>query len=82
MGNGYNRNSRIAYLPGDINPQSIVYLGVTEEICASILEKHSGLKCVDFKIGYSPERINRGQGSPLRKYRQDPFQDGPETLKL
>lgn len=41
--------------------ESTVYPGVTEEICAPILEKISGLKCgVDFKIGYSPERINPG----------------------
>lgn len=39
--------------------ESTVYPGVTEEICAPILENISGLKCgVDFKIGYSPERIN------------------------
>lgn len=41
--------------------ESTVYPGVTEEICVPILEKESGLKCgVDFKIGYSPERINPG----------------------
>ena len=41
--------------------ESTVYPGVTEEVCAPILEKESGLKCgVDFKIGYSPERINPG----------------------
>lgn len=41
--------------------ESTVYPGVTEEDCAPILEKVSGLKCgVDFKIGYSPERINPG----------------------
>ena len=41
--------------------ESTVYPGVTEEICAPILEKESGFKCgVDFKIGYSPERINPG----------------------
>ncbi len=39
--------------------ESTVYPGVTEEICVPILEKESGLKCgVDFKVGYSPERIN------------------------
>lgn len=39
--------------------ESTVYPGVTEDICVPILEKESGLKCgVDFKIGYSPERIN------------------------
>lgn len=41
--------------------ESTVYPGVTEEICMPILEKESGLKCgIDFKIGYSPERINPG----------------------
>lgn len=41
--------------------ESTVYPGVTEDICIPILEKESGLKCgVDFKIGYSPERINPG----------------------
>jgi UDP-N-acetyl-D-galactosamine dehydrogenase len=41
--------------------ESTVYPGVTEEICGPLLEKTSGLKCgVDFKLGYSPERINPG----------------------
>ncbi|MCI8844957.1 MAG: nucleotide sugar dehydrogenase [Kineothrix sp.] len=41
--------------------ESTVYPGVTEDICVPILEKESGLKCgADFKIGYSPERINPG----------------------
>ena len=41
--------------------ESTVYPGVTEEICVPILESISGLKCgVDFKVGYSPERINPG----------------------
>lgn len=41
--------------------ESTVYPGVTEEICIPILEKESGLKCgIDFKVGYSPERINPG----------------------
>lgn len=41
--------------------ESTVYPGVTEEVAVPILEKESGLKCgVDFKIGYSPERINPG----------------------
>jgi UDP-N-acetyl-D-galactosamine dehydrogenase len=41
--------------------ESTVYPGVTEDICIPILEKESGLKCgVDFKVGYSPERINPG----------------------
>lgn len=41
--------------------ESTVYPGVTEDVCMPILERESGLKCgVDFKIGYSPERINPG----------------------
>ncbi len=41
--------------------ESTVYPGCTEDVCVPILEKESGLKCgVDFKVGYSPERINPG----------------------
>ncbi len=41
--------------------ESTVYPGVTEDVCLPIIERESGLKCgVDFKIGYSPERINPG----------------------
>ena len=41
--------------------ESTVYPGVTEDVCVPILEKESGLVCgVDFKVGYSPERINPG----------------------
>jgi len=41
--------------------ESTVYPGVTEDICLPILEKESKLRCgIDFKIGYSPERINPG----------------------
>ena len=41
--------------------ESTVYPGCTEDICIPILERESGLKCgIDFKIGYSPERINPG----------------------
>jgi UDPglucose 6-dehydrogenase/UDP-N-acetyl-D-galactosamine dehydrogenase len=41
--------------------ESTVYPGVTEEVVAPILEEESGLRCgIDFKIGYSPERINQG----------------------
>lgn len=49
-------------MPGSVVVyESTVYPGVTEEICVPILEKESGLTCgQDFKIGYSPERINPG----------------------
>ena len=41
--------------------ESTVYPGVTEDVCVPVIEKESGLKCgVDWKIGYSPERINPG----------------------
>lgn len=41
--------------------ESTVYPGVTEDICVPVLERESGLVCgVDFKVGYSPERINPG----------------------
>lgn len=41
--------------------ESTVYPGVTEDVCIPIMEKESGLKCgKDFKVGYSPERINPG----------------------
>lgn len=41
--------------------ESTVYPGVSEDVCVPIIEKESGLKCgLDFKIGYSPERINPG----------------------
>ena len=49
-------------IPGSIVVfESTVYPGVTEDICIPIIEKESGLKCgEDWKIGYSPERINPG----------------------
>lgn len=54
VGRNLSKGSIIVY-------ESTVYPGVTEDICVPILERESGLKCgVDFKIGYSPERINPG----------------------
>jgi UDP-N-acetyl-D-glucosamine/UDP-N-acetyl-D-galactosamine dehydrogenase len=49
--------------------ESTVYPGLTEEICGPALEKSSGLRCgVDFKLGYSPERINPGdKDHPLER---------------
>jgi len=41
--------------------ESTVYPGVTEDVCVPILERESGLTCgIDFKVGYSPERVNPG----------------------
>lgn len=54
LGRNLTKGSIVVY-------ESTVYPGVTEEICIPILEKESGLKCgTDFKVGYSPERINPG----------------------
>lgn len=52
----------VLYLFGvEIVYESTVYPGCTEDVCIPILEKESGMKCgVDFKVGYSPERINPG----------------------
>ncbi len=49
-------------VPGSIVVyESTVYPGCTEDVCIPILERESGLRCgVDFKVGYSPERINPG----------------------
>lgn len=54
LGKNLSKGSIVVY-------ESTVYPGVTEDICVPILEKESGLKCgIDFKVGYSPERINPG----------------------
>lgn len=54
VGRNLTKGSVIVY-------ESTVYPGVTEDVCIPILEKESGLTCgVDFKVGYSPERINPG----------------------
>ena len=54
LGRNLTKGSIVVY-------ESTVYPGVTEEVCIPILEKASGLKCgKDFKVGYSPERINPG----------------------
>jgi UDP-N-acetyl-D-galactosamine dehydrogenase len=62
--------------------ESTVYPGVTEEICGPALEKASGLKAgVDFKLGYSPERINPGDKEhPLEKITKVVAGQDPETL--
>jgi len=54
LGENLTKGSIVVY-------ESTVYPGATEEVCIPILEKYSGLKCgIDFKVGYSPERINPG----------------------
>lgn len=54
LGKNLTKGSIVVY-------ESTVYPGVTEDLCIPILERESGLKCgVDFKVGYSPERINPG----------------------
>lgn len=54
VGRNLTKNSIVVF-------ESTVYPGVTENICIPILENESGLKCgIDFKVGYSPERINPG----------------------
>ena len=54
VGKNLSKGSIVVY-------ESTVYPGVTEDVCVPILEKESGMKCgVDFKVGYSPERINPG----------------------
>jgi len=54
LGRNLKKGSIVVY-------ESTVYPGVTEDICVPILEKESGLECgTDFKVGYSPERINPG----------------------
>lgn len=54
LGRNLQKGSIVVY-------ESTVYPGVTEDICVPILEQESGLRCgADFKVGYSPERINPG----------------------
>lgn len=54
LGKNMRKGSIVVY-------ESTVYPGTTEEVCIPILEKESNMKCgLDFKVGYSPERINPG----------------------
>src|SRR3989344_2693532 len=54
VGKNLSKGSIVVY-------ESTVFPGATEEVCVPILEKNSGLVCgKDFKVGYSPERINTG----------------------
>ncbi|WP_312906795.1 nucleotide sugar dehydrogenase [Tissierella praeacuta] len=59
LGRNLSKGSIIVY-------ESTLFPGTTEDICIPILESNSGLKCgIDFKVGYSPERIN--PGDPINK---------------
>lgn len=54
VGKNLGKDTAIAF-------ESTVYPGATEDDCVPVLEKYSGMKCgKDFKVGYSPERINPG----------------------
>lgn len=54
LGKNLSKGSIVVY-------ESTVYPGITEDVCVPILEANSGLECgKDFKVGYSPERINPG----------------------
>lgn len=77
VGRNLKRGATVVY-------ESTVYPGVTEEICLPILEQDSGLKGgTDFKIGYSPERINPGDRvHTLRTIRKIVSGMDSETLAL
>lgn len=64
--------------------ESTVYPGVTEDLCIPILEKISGLKCgIDFKVGYSPERINPGdKNKPIQNITKIVSGMDDESLKI
>ena len=64
--------------------ESTVYPGVTEELCVPILEDISGLKCgIDFKVGYSPERINPGdKNNPIENITKIVSGIDEESLKI
>jgi UDP-N-acetyl-D-galactosamine dehydrogenase len=64
--------------------ESTVYPGVTEQFCGKWLSEASGLKCgVDFKLGYSPERINPGDKKhTLEKITKIVSGQDAETLQI
>lgn len=74
-----------ALKPGDIVVyESTVYPGATEEECAPVLERESGLKCgQDFFLGYSPERINPGDRQhTFTQIRKVVSGQSPEVLEI
>ena len=77
MGRNLTKGSIVVY-------ESTVYPGVTEDVCIPILEKESGLVCgKDFKVGYSPERINPGdQVHRLQNIRKIVSGMDKETLEV
>lgn len=79
VGRNLARGSIVVY-------ESTVYPGCTEDVCIPILEKESGLKCgEDFKVGYSPERINPGDKvhrlETIKKIVSGTDQESLETIK-
>ncbi len=64
--------------------ESTVYPGVTEEVCVPVLEEESGLRCGrDFRVGYSPERINPGDREhTLERIVKVVAGQDPETLDV
>lgn len=77
MGSALKRGDIVVY-------ESTVYPGVTEEYCVPILEKVSGLKCgLDFKVGYSPERISPGdKDRTFTKIQKIVSAEDEETLNI
>ena len=73
----------IAYYPSIVVYESTVYPGCTEEVCIPVLEQESGLKSGrDFKVGYSPERINPGDSEhSMEKVVKVVAAQEPETLE-
>lgn len=79
IGRNLSRHSIVVY-------ESTVYPGVTEDVCIPILERESGLKYgIDFKVGYSPERINPGDRihtlSTIKKIVSGMDKDSLEIIK-
>lgn len=79
VGRNLARGSIVVY-------ESTVYPGCTEDVCIPILEKESGFKCgEDFKVGYSPERINPGDKvhrlETIKKIVSGIDQESLETIK-